>query len=160
MKLHISSSCTWVTGRSRSKCTLISWAFCAARRSHSRTVSSVTPDTKLISERATLTSSIFKAIMTFSSGVLRSKKTVSRVSEKGRVHWLQQKMRRLPLWVIYVEMALMLPRFISQYWEQSGLGHGWPQSLGFHIGQSSDRVVVCSTLIGGLAFFLFQSTTG
>ena len=61
-----------------------------------------------------LTSSIFKAIMTFSSGVLRSKKTVSRVSEKGRAHLLQQKMRRLPLWVIYVEMALTLPRCISR----------------------------------------------
>ena len=75
-------------------------AFWAARRSHAKTVSSVTPKTKPMSPSATLTSSIFKAIMTFSSGVLRSKKTVSRVSEKGRSHSLQRKIRRLPLWVI------------------------------------------------------------
>src|SRR5262245_59496320 len=33
----------------------------------------------------------------------------------------------------------MFPRFISRSWVQSGLGHGWPQSLGFLMGQSSNR---------------------
>ncbi len=59
-----------------------------------------------------LTKSILRASITFSSGVLRSKKTVSRVSEK--LHWqtLQRKIRRLPLCVRYVAMELTFPRFI------------------------------------------------
>ena len=79
--------------------------------------------------------------MTFSSGVRRSKNTVSRVSEKLRSHWVQYKMRRFPLWVMYVEMALTLPLCIRLYREQSGLGHGWPQSWGFLISQSFGWVV-------------------
>src|SRR4029450_13897389 len=71
---------------SRSRCGLISWAFFAAVPSQARTVSSVTPKTKPMSDKATLTSSIVSAIMTLSSGVLRSKKTVSRVSEKVPSH--------------------------------------------------------------------------
>ena len=59
-----------------------------------------------MSDKATLTSSIFNAIMTFSSGVLRSKKTVSRVSEKVPSHLLQRKMRRLPL--VFGEAPMLL----------------------------------------------------
>jgi hypothetical protein len=48
-------------------------------------------------------------------------------------------MRRFPLGVKEVEMALLLPRGISRAWVQSGVGHGWPQSLGVRMGQSSNR---------------------
>src|SRR5215470_3059515 len=41
--------------------------------------------------------------------VRRSKKTVSRVSAKCVAHVWQRKMRRLPLWVRYVAIALTLP---------------------------------------------------
>ena len=96
---HISSRCTWVTGRSRHRWVLISCAFWAARRSHARTVASVTPRTKPMSDRATVTRSIFSAMSTCSSGVLRSKKTVSGVSEKGFSQAPHRKIRRFPLWV-------------------------------------------------------------
>ena len=45
----------------------MAWALAAARTSHARTVSSCTPSTNEIPDRSTRTSSIFKAIITFSS---------------------------------------------------------------------------------------------
>ena len=142
MQVPLASRCPGVPGRSCRQGTWIACAVCAARRRHARTVAAVTPKTKRRSARATLTRRLFKAIMTFSSGVLRSKKTVARVSEQGHAHVLQPQTRRVPLWVIEGAMALRLPRFIRREWAQAGLGHDWPQAWGCRRGQSSDRVVV------------------
>jgi hypothetical protein len=59
--------------------------------------------------KSTRTKSIFKAKMPFSSEVRRSKKTVSRVSEKLVSQAWHRKRRRVPLWVSYVAIALTLP---------------------------------------------------
>src|SRR6266571_5640910 len=71
----------------------------AARLSHANTVASVTPSTKPMPARSTRTRSILRAIMTFSSEVRRSNKTVSRVAAQCVAHVRQRKRRRLPLWV-------------------------------------------------------------
>src|SRR5712692_2307800 len=160
MKFHISSSCTWVTGRSLSRCALISAALSAARCSHASTVASVTPRTKEIPARSTLTKSILRAIITFSSGVFRSKKTVSRVSEKGVPHVVHWKMRRFPLCVRYVEIARMFPRLIICAYAQAGFGHGWPQALGVRMVNPPVREISITHLTRGWATFLFQSTSG
>ena len=71
-------------GHSRSRWALSSSACGAARRSHARTVASVTPRTQPKAESATLTRSIGSAMMLCSCGVFRSTKTGARDAEKGR----------------------------------------------------------------------------
>jgi len=117
----------------------------AALTSHARTVSSCTPSTNEIPDRSTRTRSIFKAIITFSSEVRRSKKTVSWVSEKVVSQCRHRKIRRFLLSVMYVEMALTLPLFIRLKSGHSALGHGCPQSLGRLMRQSSDQVGMLKT---------------
>jgi hypothetical protein len=85
MTFHISSSCTWVTGRGRSRGVMAS-ACWAARFSHANTVSSVTPSPKPIPARSTRTRSILRAIMTFSSEVRRADRIAG--LSKERLTWV------------------------------------------------------------------------
>ena len=75
-------------------------------------VACVAPSTKERPDRSTRTQSSFKAKRTFSSGVRRSKKAVSLVSEQRVSPAWHRKRQRMPLAVIEVEMALTLLRFI------------------------------------------------
>src|SRR5947209_8964830 len=153
MKFHISSSWTWVTGRFRSKCVLISVGFgrgsheprqdrLLAHAKHERDPRQIHSDQKHLQGHHHL---LFKAIITFSSEVRRSKKTVSWVSEKVVSQCRHRKIRRFPLSVMYVEMALTLPLFIRLKSGHSALGHGCPQSLGRLMRQSSDQVGMLKT---------------
>jgi hypothetical protein len=114
MQRPSSSRCPWVTGRARRRGALSSGACGAARRSHSRTVAAVTPRPKPMADRAPWTSSIFRAMLTCSAGLRRSKKTGARVSAQVPSQGRQRQMRRWPLGLREVEMALMWPRFISR----------------------------------------------